>query len=370
MVPRLFRKRAFTLIELLVVIAIIGILIALLLPAVQKIREAAARMTCSNNLHQISLAAMNYESAYGVLPPGINVSANSRSGNKSNYTIGPPYDGPYTGILVYLLPYMEQGNIYNLILPDYFTPNTARGAWAYSTPPYDFQTPGGVPSAGANGTGIDPAFNFKRVKSYECPSDDLYGFSMTPGASGVYGPIDAYWYQTTTTTTGNGPGFYIDYVWDWPNFGHEIGRTNYMANGGYLASDPIGNANSATAIKYQGPYYMNSHTKITAMGDGTSNTIAFGETLAATETGVRRAVVTWPGASAMPTAWGLGDVGDARGPWHFSSRHAGVVQFGFCDGSVRPISKSVGNTGAGYNAYIAASGMNDGVVFDYSLIGQ
>jgi prepilin-type N-terminal cleavage/methylation domain-containing protein/prepilin-type processing-associated H-X9-DG protein len=94
-------RRAFTLLELLVVIAIVAVLIGLLLPAVQKVRESAARMQCSNNLHQLGLAAHQYHDANGTFPPGV---------QQGRFGGAPQYRG-YT-LFIYLLPYSEQNNLY------------------------------------------------------------------------------------------------------------------------------------------------------------------------------------------------------------------------------------------------------------------
>ena len=99
------RRRAFTLIELLVVIAIIAVLIGLLVPAVQKVREAANRMTCTNNLKQIAIAALSYESANSTLPPG------GFMGGTNTGTYG-SYPGATAGPLAAMLPYLEQEAVF------------------------------------------------------------------------------------------------------------------------------------------------------------------------------------------------------------------------------------------------------------------
>jgi prepilin-type N-terminal cleavage/methylation domain-containing protein len=103
------RRTAFTLIELLVVIAIIGVLIALLLPAVQKVREAANRSRCTNNLKQIVLASHSFHDTLGVLPPG----EGSAPSDWSNFTAGgAPTTDAFGTTFFHLLPYIEQNNIY------------------------------------------------------------------------------------------------------------------------------------------------------------------------------------------------------------------------------------------------------------------
>ena len=136
------RRKGFTLIELLVVIAIIAVLIGLLLPAVQKVRESAARAQCENNLHQIVLATHAYEADFGYLPPGSGSLAPGASSAPS--------------CLAMILPYIEQANIYNQFNFNFDVNNTAQNAAARQ----------------------------QEVKIYICPSDPSPCTLLDPGGSG------------------------------------------------------------------------------------------------------------------------------------------------------------------------------------------
>jgi prepilin-type N-terminal cleavage/methylation domain-containing protein len=377
-------RRGFTLIELLVVIAIIAILIGLLLPAIQKVREAANRTRCLNNMKQIVLASMNYESAYGYFPPGINstpkggagwataqpVPAGYQAATGGWTTYGPAPEatwgeiGPGIGTLTYLLPYLEESNVYNLIDPLFLSSSSPYGAWAYSGPPATETTDGNFTSM--------PLWACTQIKTFECPSDPSAG---NPGSV----------------------GWFLDMVWDLPGKGIPVdggfvennaptgntnicGTTNYLSCCGGFGNDP-GGTSSGNGINYVGIYYTSSRTKITDITDGTSNTMAFGETCtpivsplypvevfpnpAVPGPFTTQAYFCWAGAGNMPTGWGLPSgpgVGDFT---MYMSYHPAGINTAFQDGSVRIIA-----WGADYKTLLAVGGMNEGSVINWDLLGQ
>jgi prepilin-type N-terminal cleavage/methylation domain-containing protein len=300
-----FRRRSgFTLIELLVVIAIIGVLIALLLPAVQKVREAANRTKCSNNLKQIVLASHNFESAHKKLPPAVLGSLLPR-----NLTPGSPFmSNPWVGTLAFLLPYLEQESLYNQLQVDW-----------------------NVKDSMNTGTGTSAAWwlnpvNFQlaqtRIAGFLCPSDNLndetptynvyYSFSVASNYTfyGVRDPIEG---------AQQGPSIVL-------------GRTNYLSCRGTFdkMGDPFYD-------RYNGLFSNRSGVGLGQVKDGTSNTLAFGEGLGEINqvTHAHDRMWSWMGCS-MVAYWGVATPQHAH--WYnFSSFHPGVALFAFADGSVRSI---------------------------------
>jgi prepilin-type N-terminal cleavage/methylation domain-containing protein len=322
--PRSQGRRGFTLIELLVVIAIIAVLIGLLLPAVQKVRGAAARIQCANNLAQLGKAAHNYQSANNTLPPGFlgpypNLTA--PQGNKYGYS------GQYVGVLASLLPYVEQDNIYKIMVSgvpsDYLSPTALYGGW---------WTYGSTWTAANN-----------KIKTFLCPSDN---------ADGSNGQIAA----LTTYNLPNVGGFTVDIGFFTGQSG--LGRTNYLGVAGYG-----GMANAG----YQGIFTNRTPVSITQLtgADGSSNTLMFGENAAYKDSTYGLIAYTWMGGGGLPTAWGTVD--SQSSAWYaFTSNHTGVVQFCWADGSVRGVKKGL-TSGTAWANYVYASGWNDGQTLNYDL---
>jgi prepilin-type N-terminal cleavage/methylation domain-containing protein/prepilin-type processing-associated H-X9-DG protein len=306
------RRIAFTLIELLVVIAIIGVLIGLLLPAVQKVREAANRMSCTNNLKQWGLGLHNYHDVYSSFPYGTN-RANPPGSERAGTTALPAgATAARRTMYVVLWPFLEQNGLasaYNYTIGFYLPPN------------------GPTPTAGANTTGLV----CQPQKIYYCPSD-------RPGA---LWEGDNYW-----RCRGN-------YV---PNYGPQLLYTPGVVNA------PFGWTSSGGFGEFV-PYC----TPISQFSDGTSNTLLMAEIRvpAADNTADTRGDVMndqggcWfmaihtpnsgidytldcPAAAlqdpTMPCGAQNGTVGQQ---YNARSRHTGGVNACFGDGSVHFISNNI-----------------------------
>jgi prepilin-type N-terminal cleavage/methylation domain-containing protein/prepilin-type processing-associated H-X9-DG protein len=165
---RFARSKGFTLIELLVVIAIIGILIALLLPAVQAARESARRAQCTNNLKQLGIALHNYTDARRKFPPST-MQATPATGGFQNGTLGEFYA---FGSLALLMPYMEGNNLCNVM--DFR---------------YAIYVPGGVGSSGFNIAPQNMLAAGTLVPMYLCPSDMYRSVSSDYGVTNL-GPVN------------------------------------------------------------------------------------------------------------------------------------------------------------------------------------
>jgi prepilin-type N-terminal cleavage/methylation domain-containing protein len=324
------RRSAFTLIELLIVIAIIAILIGLLLPAVQKVRESAARTQCAGNLKQIGLASHNYADVHNCLPPG-------QLGPYPDIGIGlPPVNTQFVGVLTYLLPYVEQDNLYHALtrdLPgDYLNPSAVYPPWwNYNSANTAAQT---------------------RIKLYICPSDDPYTNTQQTDM------------LTHTFRKNGGFDLFVGGL-TMAEGGDKLGRTNYVGVAGYG-----GQINDAAVDRYAGAFCNRSSVglhQITA-ADGSSNTLLFGEWLDDFEVGPRLFAPAWIGAGSLPTGYGTA-VSKDSGYFQFNSKHSGLIQFCMGDGSVRGLRKGIAPGSAAYNSFIAASGWRDGVAVDFSQIG-
>ncbi|HTU17842.1 MAG TPA: DUF1559 domain-containing protein [Gemmataceae bacterium] len=328
---RSVRRSGFTLIELLVVIGIISVLVGLLLPAVQRVREAAARTQCSSNLKQIALASHSYADVHSVLPPG-------QLGPYPDVGLGvPPFNTQFVGVFTYLLPYIEQDNTYRLLLQDlpgdYLNPYTVYPPWwNYSSAVAAAQT---------------------RIKLYLCPSDDPYSNTFRTDI------------LTHTFRTAQGFDLFVGGI-GVTEGGAGLGRTSYVGVAGYG-----GRINNPSIDQYAGLFSNRSSISLAQLtaSDGASNTLMFGEWLDDFASGPRQYAPAWIGTGSLPTAYGTASVGDTA-VFEFNSKHTGMIQFGMGDGSVRGIRKGIAAGTTAYDNYIAASGWHDGLVVDDSQIGN
>jgi prepilin-type processing-associated H-X9-DG protein len=300
-------------VELLVVIAIIVILMSLILPAIQKVREAANKMLCASNLHQIAIASHNYHVDYKKLPPGY----------LGQYQGLPNYQR--AGVLAFLLPYVEQDKVFKqLVNSDDNAPPFRPYEWhlnQVTSPWYNIATQGGL---------IDINVARTRIKVYLCPSDQPYA---NVAATGVFVKFSYPSISATSLPMLPPPAGITD-----------LGRSNYCGVCGMWGDDPTntGVVGGLRVNQYTGIFTNRSDTTLgqVASQDGTSNTLMFGEYLGANDQPPQAQPTErlysgcWMGVGSSGTLAGLPNL--MQPPWYcFSSRHPAGVNFAFADGSVR-----------------------------------
>jgi prepilin-type N-terminal cleavage/methylation domain-containing protein len=302
-----FPHAGFTLIELLVVIAIIAILVGLLLPAVQQVREASMRTQCQNNLKQLGIACHNYQSAYSKLPPGY--LSILKDPPDWYWFVQKGYFTQETSMFVFLLPYMEQDVILNQMLTD-MNVNDSNQFTLYAW----FQLP-------------DFGLAFANIKNLVCPSS-----GQTPGNGSIY------FMQEIEI---NGTGTEEDYFF-FASDGLQLGVTTYLGVSGSRGDGWNGTGYDPYYTQYTGLFNNRSQTSLARVPDGTSNTLMVGEACGPITNNITTGCLAWMGMGVGRLNNGLALKGtDATiAPTQFSSGHKGTVQFVFGDGSVRALNRA------------------------------
>lgn len=327
-----FRRTGFTLVELLVVIAIIGILVALLLPAVQAAREAARRAKCQSNIKNIALALQNYHSARNRFPKGY---------------ISSPEKVESWAWSTFVLPYLEEQAIYDRLSPaeDFVIPVS-------STRTSKRNLADVFSASGANKKELEPLQTALAI--FRCPSD------TTPDLCPVPNPVDA---------LASPPRYFEGDTWErhfngaYAPKGFQPSTSNYMGVKGFInagCQESATGTNSTTGTGWErdvlrcannGIFWAESKVSMKNITDGTSKTFLVGERdkycLSGTWIGVRNPY----GPDMFSSLWTTGHVAiklnDPSTGAHdtcteaFSSKHTGGAFFAFCDASVRFISDDI-----------------------------